>query len=201
MNIIFDFDGTLTNNLPVAVKAMNSILKKLNYPLLTEQKIRKLGTKALFKQYKINGAKLLLFVFLARRQIAKYVDEYPIPTNMDKVIEKLSKRNNLAIVTSNSEKNVKKFLRRHHLQEYFNEIYSGSYFGKERKILKIIQNHNWKKSETVYVGDEVRDMEAGKKAGLKTYGVAWGFELPKLLQKAGATKIFKNPHDLTTLVQ
>lgn len=196
MNIIFDFDGTLTNNFQVVIKSMNSVLKKLNYPPLSEQNVKKLGIKALFKEYKISGLKLLLFVFLARKQIAKYVDEYPLPDKMSDTIKTLSKNNNLAIVTSNSSKTVKKFLDKHDLQEYFEEIYSGSYFGKERKIVKIIKNHGWKKSETVYVGDEERDIEAGKKAGLKAYGVSWGFESPKLLQKAGANKIFKQPSEI-----
>lgn len=47
-----------------------------------------------------------------------------------------------------------------------------------------------------YVGDEVRDIEAAKRAGVPVVGVAWGFQTAKALESARPQFVAKTPEDL-----
>lgn len=56
-------------------------------------------------------------------------------------------------------------------------------------------------ARTVYVGDSIHDMAAGKAAGMRTIGALWGpFEREDLVQ-AGADELADRPTDLLTIVQ
>ncbi len=51
-------------------------------------------------------------------------------------------------------------------------------------------------SQTVYVGDMVHDIDAGKRAGVHTIGVSWGYDPKEKLVAAGADKVVDNLGDL-----
>ena len=56
------------------------------------------------------------------------------------------------------------------------------------------------KSDVYFVGDEVRDIEAGKKAGIKTIAVSWGYNTKDALAKEQPDYIIDTPLDLKTVV-
>jgi phosphoglycolate phosphatase len=101
----------------------------------------------------------------------------------------------LGILTSNSSNNVKSFLRRNNL-EYFDFIHSESnLFGKDKvlKRLKVRLNN------LVYVGDETRDVEAGKKCGVKVVAVTWGLSTKEPLFKSRPDWLISDPNELLTI--
>jgi pyrophosphatase PpaX len=56
-------------------------------------------------------------------------------------------------------------------------------------------------ARTVYVGDSVHDMAAGKAAGMRTIGALWGPSGPEELTAAGADQLAVSPADLPAIVQ
>ncbi|MCR4313329.1 MAG: HAD hydrolase-like protein, partial [Candidatus Roizmanbacteria bacterium] len=52
------------------------------------------------------------------------------------------------------------------------------------------------RSEVIYVGDEIRDVEACKKTGIKIIGVSWGLHTIEALEKAGVDYITKKPLEI-----
>jgi pyrophosphatase PpaX len=55
-------------------------------------------------------------------------------------------------------------------------------------------------ARTVYVGDSIHDMAAGKAAGMRTIGVLWGPSEQEALVRAGADELAVRPADLLTIV-
>lgn len=55
-------------------------------------------------------------------------------------------------------------------------------------------------SRTVYVGDSVHDIAAGRAAGMKTIGALWGPSEPGDLERAGADAVAGSPRDLLTII-
>ena len=51
----------------------------------------------------------------------------------------------------------------------------------------------------MYVGDEARDMEAARRAGVHSVGVTWGFNNRSALEKANPEKLVDKPKDLLKL--
>ncbi len=56
-------------------------------------------------------------------------------------------------------------------------------------------------ARTVYVGDSIHDMAAGKAAGMRTIGALWGPSEREELVQAGADELADRPGDLLAIVQ
>ena len=56
------------------------------------------------------------------------------------------------------------------------------------------------KENAIYVGDEVRDIKAAKKAGVKVASVTWGYNLESVLSSFHPDYIINRPEDLIKLV-
>jgi phosphoglycolate phosphatase len=55
--------------------------------------------------------------------------------------------------------------------------------------------------ELLYVGDELRDIEACKKAGVRIVAVAWGYDPLPLLVSGNPDGIAKTPEELLRFVR
>jgi phosphoglycolate phosphatase-like HAD superfamily hydrolase len=51
----------------------------------------------------------------------------------------------------------------------------------------------------VYVGDESRDLDAARKAGVSVAAVSWGFHAPELLASMNPTYMLEHPRELLRL--
>jgi phosphoglycolate phosphatase len=69
-------------------------------------------------------------------------------------------------------------------------------FGKHWKFRRVARKLGAKLSETICIGDEIRDIEAAKAAGMDSGAVAWGYALPSALQAAGATYLFNSVEEM-----
>ena len=104
----------------------------------------------------------------------------PFP-QLESVLPKLSEKYVLGIVTSNDPVNVKKFLLAHNL-DYFAFVYSdGSLFGKGKIIKNLLHKYSYAPENVIYVGDEVRDIDAARTAGINVVSVTWGLNSKKVL--------------------
>ncbi len=56
-------------------------------------------------------------------------------------------------------------------------------------------------ARTVYVGDAVHDMAAGKAAGMRTIAALWGPSEREDLVRAGADELAEQPEDLLTIIR
>lgn len=111
----------------------------------------------------------------------------------------------IGILTSNSQENVDIFLKNHNLEvfDFISTIPKLS--GKAKNLKAIMRTFNLVPEETFFVGDELRDIKAGKKAGVPTAAVTWGFNSEKSLREAEPTyvvsdttmllEILKHAHD------
>jgi phosphoglycolate phosphatase len=70
-------------------------------------------------------------------------------------------------------------------------------FGKHWKFRRMARKLGIKPSETICIGDELRDIDAAKAAGMNSGAVAWGYALPDALQAAGPTHLFDSIEEMT----
>ena len=88
----------------------------------------------------------------------------------------------MGILTSNSSQNVKEFLKNHQL-DVFDFTHSVSKFwGKSSGLKRLIRKYKLKPDHLLYIGDEIRDLEAAKKAGIRFAAVTWGYNSSKALK-------------------
>ena len=134
-------------------------------------------------------------------KVSKIIPNQKPFNNLPKTIKKLAENNTLGIVTSNSKRNVIKFLQNNGLENHFTFIYSSvNYFNKSARITGALKKHNLEKKDTFFIGDETRDIRSAKLVGIKTVAVTWGTENKKLLEKSKPNHVVNKPSELFDIV-
>lgn len=205
-HLIFDFDGTLAQSLDTVVNISNRLAPELGYqPSSPEEldRFRTYRTQDALKQVGVPWYKLPFLMLRLRKEMNKVIHTLNLVEGMAEVLQTLKNKGcSLGIITSNDRKNVQIFLDNHQLAQTFDFIESElNLFGKSRVIKKMIKKQGWSPQQVYYVGDEVRDIEAAQKIGVKAIAVAWGFHFPEVLCQYHPDFLLSEPRELMTVVE
>lgn len=197
MNIIFDFDGTICDSFETTLGIANDYLARFGKKQVDPKRFKEEGIEEIIKDYKLNKFQILLYVLKGRRELAKHISKLHTFPELKETISKLSEDNTLGIVSSNSRRNIQKFLKKEGMDKYFRFIESSpTIFEKSKKIKLVIRRYKFEKNQTIYVGDEVRDIQAAKKAAIKCITVTWGFANKNLLKRSHPDFLIDSPKEL-----
>ncbi|MNR20871.1 Phosphoglycolate phosphatase [compost metagenome] len=107
---------------------------------------------------------------------------------------------NLTIISSNLEPSIRSFLL-HNKIEGFDSVYSArNFFGKHRTIHSFLKKNSIPVNEAIYIGDELRDIEACRKIGIQLISVAWGYDSAKLLEQFNPDYVAYRPEDVVKAI-
>jgi phosphoglycolate phosphatase len=107
----------------------------------------------------------------------------------------------LGILSSNSRENILACLRGNGLEDVFTFVMGyPRLFGKAKAMRRLLRSEGVPAEQFLYVGDEVRDVEAAQKAGVDVAAVTWGFQTPEVLSSLEPTYLIHHPTDLLGLV-
>ncbi len=202
--IIFDFDGTIADTLDSVVKIVNNHAEHFGYKKVTKNDIPYLQgkkPKEILSYLGISIFKLPLWITKIHSEINKEITNMKPTVNISPLLSELSgnEQIHLGILTSNTQENVKQFLHKNELI-FFDFIRTGkSVFGKSHMLNKIIKQRKANKDDVFYVCDEVRDIEAAKKSGIKSIAVTWGYNNKDALIKENADFLIDTPDELRNI--
>lgn len=204
-HIIFDFDGTIADSIYLVVELMNQVAEKYKFEPIREEDYEYLRSLTMMErsrelhislhQIPIIGIELTKTYYQAISSIKAFA-------GINEMLTKLKQLNlKLSIISSNSSKNIRKFLNNNNLN-YFDNVYSSSnLFGKDKAIKSFIKKQNLKKDELIYIGDEHRDIVASKANSIKIISVSWGADSLEILSKANPDFIVEQPSQIVTIVE
>lgn len=204
--IIFDFDGTLADTIPVMFTIIQELAKEVGYARPITQAdwdwVREHGLKDIPGKFNIPLIKLPYLLLEGRNKLKKQMFSIPPCRGMMEAIKTLKGRGyTLAILSSNSRESIQEFIVKHNLAEYFDFVHSElNIFGKDKALLSLMKQFKIPKEDTVYVGDEVRDFEACKKIDLDCISVTWGLNSKAILTKSGSVTVIDNSRELVRLL-
>ena len=197
--IIFDFDGTIGETIPLALHAMRHAYKDLG--------LRPPSIKTLEANFGPTELGLLMRLTPERadKLFALYLAEYeraheelsPRPfSGIRELVKNLKAHDALtAIVTGKSRESAEISLKHYGLSGLFDIVETGGLEGtvKPQKIKKILESWNFSPAATYYIGDSVQDIIDSKKAGVVPLAAAWS-ELADAdtLAKHSPAEIFKS---------
>ena len=204
--IIFDFDGTIADTLELGMEVFNRIAPEYNcLPIGPKERelFRTTKPQELLEAYGISRLKLLTLTLRMRKEMKRHVPDMTLFTGMEAALREISKAGyRTGILTSNSVVNVSKFLEINKLSGLVDFIYSGrSFLGKEKVIRKVLIHEQIPAGRVVYVGDETRDIEASRDAGIPVIAVSWGLNRRDLLASLSPDQIADKPEDLLPCVR
>lgn len=198
--VIFDFDGTLADSFPWFLSVLNKLAEKYSFLRIDEQELpalRSLGNRALLKHLQISFWKL---PFLARdmRRMAKQ-DGSKIMLHVgveDLLLGLKAQEKKIAVVTSNSEENVRRILGASLAEQVDYFECGASLFGKHRLLKKTLRRMKIQPRDAIYIGDETRDQEAAQRAGVKFGFVLWGYAAPDAFRGLEPEFTFQEPAEI-----
>ena len=183
--IIFDFDGTIANTYTLLNKVYFELTKMYDFPSLTQQEIedlRNLSSREILKAFNVPLWRLPRILKDALPIYRKFLPESPIYPDIKALLLALHKENfKLFILSSNNDLMIKQFLVEHDLDIFETIVGNVGLFKKHRALKKLIRKSKINKSDILYVGDEVRDIDACKKVGIDIAAVTWGYDHAEIL--------------------
>jgi phosphoglycolate phosphatase len=183
--VLWDFDGTLADTLPLLLRAYNDLATAAGYRVVSDpQVVRGQTLLELLRSQGIPRARLPLLARRLRRAVKGEMAGVPLFPGLAEVLADLRRGGcRLGVLSSNSRENVLSCLRANGVDDLF-EVVAGYplLFGKARGIRRLLRSLGVDRAEALYVGDEVRDVEAAHKAGVAVAAVTWGLNARTLLE-------------------
>ncbi|WP_439130367.1 HAD family hydrolase [Polaribacter sp.] len=211
--VIFDLDGTLVNSLGDITNAINTVLKKHNFPTISVQEcksfighgVRDLVVKALPKENQNEEWINRCF----EEMLAVYRDNCTIKTAMypdiSNLLDELTARNlKLAVFSNKADELTKKVVKAIFSKWNF-EVVEGLKLEALKKpnptvALEISEKLAIPAEQLIFVGDTDVDIITAKKANMHPVGVVWGYRTKEELISSGAKFILENPLDLIKIL-
>ncbi|MFZ1626829.1 MAG: HAD-IA family hydrolase, partial [Candidatus Moraniibacteriota bacterium] len=142
---------------------------------------------------------LPLILHTGRARYQAIASEVPIFQGMKEIFTTLQARGiQIGIVSSSKERTIRTIFETNGLTADF--IIHSNLFGKARALKRTLHEQSLTAPNVVYVGDEVRDVEACQKAGIRIIAVTWGLNSEAALRKAGAETVDTREELLATLL-
>jgi phosphoglycolate phosphatase len=193
--LIFDFDGTLADSYPWFRRVLNDVAKKFNFKSVEwdseAELLRGKSAREILEYLGVSHWKVPFISRHMRSLMTRDIEEIHLFDGTDHMLRRLSDMNiTLAIVSSNSESNVRRVLgaKTASLIDYY--ACGAAIFGKTAKIGAVVRNSKVAAGDAIYVGDEIRDLEAARHAGLAFGAVAWGYTRREALAAFAPTLTF-----------
>ncbi len=203
--LLFDFDGTLADS----YESFLGIIGKLamihhfkNLPREELEKMRSEDARTLIKHLKIPFYKIPFIARDMKRLQQQEIANLQSFASLPEVLHQLKADGyTLGIITSNGKSNVEVFIKKNKI-DVFSYIYSDAgIFGKDKVIRNFLKQHKLTTEDILYVGDEIRDIQACQKIGVKIASVTWGFNIKEGLEKHHPDFLISKPEELLAIVK
>lgn len=205
--IIFDFDGTLADTIPVMLTIIEELAGEIGYDKkITAEDlewVRGHELKDIPHKFGIPFIKIPYLLLKGRDLLNKQMYSIPPCRGILETLKALKEHDYvLAVLSSNRRDSIQEFIVKHRLESYFDFVHSElNIFGKDKALISLMKQYKMPIAESVYVGDEMRDIEACKKIGLDCISAAWGLNSTEALKKYGAKWIAMKPQDIALFLK
>jgi phosphoglycolate phosphatase len=204
MHLLFDFDGTLVDSLEAAFAAYQRVAPGLGVRPLARDELRALRGMHALEVIRALGVPLhrvaRLSIEVRRAMRDDLMATAPVD-DMVEVLERLSRDGHRSgVLSSNSAASIRDYVGRHRLPGLHPLLGGAGLFGKARVLRRQARRWQIEPRELVYVGDELRDLDAARAAGVRFAAVGWGYT--SLQRLAGAAPDFccRHPRELLDIV-
>lgn len=201
--LIWDFDGTLVDSLGLALCVYRELQASHGLPAIEDpEAVRDLSLTQFVRKFEIPVRRVpgMFTAFLGA--FRKRIDEVALNEGIREILTGLHSRGiRHAVISSNSKENIQQCLGAHQLDGLFDFVIGTSRIhGKTRRIKKALKELGQQHSDVLYVGDEIRDVEACQAIPLDIAAVEWGLNSANALRAAEPTFQVSKPSQLWEVV-
>ena len=177
--IIFDFDGTIADTFDVGFTIFNELAEELGCRQVEHTEISRMRTMHTLELLRYMRIPITRMGYIARRgceELSARIDSIQPFVGASQALHALHAHGyRLGIITSNLGSNVSRFLCNHDLEIFEFVQGSSKILGKAREIRAVLRKLKLHPAEVLLVGDETRDVETAKTAGIPVASISWGY--------------------------
>lgn len=201
--VFWDWNGTIVDDLDIAIKSLNSVLEKYGYDKITAEIYRKnIDTPVINLYKKIFDLNVHPFEILAN-DFGYYYNLYSENLSMhegvlDKLQEFKEQGSRQVILSSSATGVIEQYIDRFMIGEYFDKILGADDMLSGDKVCRAkryIENYNLSKSKILFIGDTVYDSNMAKTLGADCALLTCGHQSPELLKRC-RDSIFENLYQI-----
>ncbi len=202
-NIIFDWSGTLVNDLPAVLHATNHVFRQAGVPEISLETFRAefvLPFKGFYDRYVPNVPMAQLEEWFHTRfnEVQSSVEELPHARNFLEFC-RVQKIKTFALSTIHPE-HFKEQTRKNGFDQYLDHPYLGIW-DKRTRIKEIITEHALNPKETLFIGDMQHDVETARHGGVWSCAVLTGFNRLGQLRESNPDLIVEHLGELQDLLK
>jgi phosphoglycolate phosphatase len=182
---IFDFDGTLADSFPWFCTILNQIARRFGFREVAPDEIeglRALGTREIVARLGVPAWKMPMIAMHMRRLSAENASKVDLFSGAAEMLGTLAAHGvKVAVVSSNGEALIRAQLgsAAAHVS-CFN--CGSSLWGKARKFKAVLRRLDIAPAAAIAIGDEIRDIEAARSAGIAAGAVTFGYNTADALR-------------------
>ena len=199
--IVFDFDCTLADSLETLIRSYNHVAMRFGGRSVNVNEIRMLRAqkpKELLHSLGLRWwqiPRIMQAILNEQKKIESGISLFP---GIRQVVQTLTKDGyKVGVLSTNREDTITQVLKREGILELFVFVYGGARWNKKGRWLRSLKR---KYGVVVYVGDEVRDIEAAKHVDIPIIAVDWGMNNHETLRLANPEAIVSRPKDLLGVI-
>lgn len=201
---IFDFDGTLADSIPWVMSIVDDLAAAhgLNHVDAEDLRaLRSLNIAQAAKQFGVPAWRIPPIAVDVRRRMAAEIERIPLYEGIPALLRSLGDAGiALAVVSSNAEANVRTALGEDLAGLFAVYLCGVSLLGKASKLRQVVARTGIATEKAIYIGDEIRDVEAAHDAGMAVGAATWGYNDASSLAGADPTYLFRSVGEIAEAV-
>lgn len=202
--VLWDFDGTLANTLHLALEIYNRLAAERGYQQVHDpHAVRDMGMRKFLSAHgvPVHRVPFLFTEFLKDLKTkSKTIDLNTGIAECVRAIRSAGIRQ--AVVSSNDTETIRQCLNSNDVADCFDDVCGTSrIFGKERGLKAAIAKFAVTAEQTLYVGDEIRDLEAAGSVNVDMAAVGWGLNSRRALLKHSPRWFAAEPSELLSIIR
>ena len=200
---IFDFDGTLADSLSWFLRIIDEVADKYRFRRIDPQelsKLRECDARGIIAHVGIPIWKLPLVHHHVRTLMTRDLDQITLFPGIDELLRSLQAQGIVAaIVTSNSFINVREILGQENAGLIQHYACDAPILGKRVKLRRVLHSSGALPAEAIFIGDEIRDLQAAHAEGIAFGAVSWGVNSASAFKSHFPEEIFSSIDEIFCL--
>ncbi|SFB07525.1 pyrophosphatase PpaX [Lentibacillus halodurans] len=207
--IIFDFDGTLADTLPICYRAFQDVFRTFDGKELSDDNVRAMfgpSETDIIRKNLTNGNSVEAIELFYKSYQENHQQLVQVNNEINDMLKYLSGRGfKLGIVTGKAKRSLDISLKALHMDDSFEVMITGDDVKKPKPhpegINRALSVLNAGSPEAMFVGDSDADIDAGNRANVRTIGVQWlpNYQTAQFTSKPDA--LFKDVSDFIKYIR
>ena len=199
-NIIFDWAGVISDNIHNVYNVSMMVFEQYGAKRITLEEFRDAWDQPymVFYQKFIPNISLEQETEVFKREIVKCPSTVPFPGSIEMLHYLKDAGKNMIIYSGDIKETIFEEIKRFGAGNIFSEV-NYNVHDKYEFVEEILERNKFDRSKTIFIGDTTHEIEVGKKAGILTGAVTWGYMSETRLKSHNPDYLFTEMNQLKQL--